>query len=155
MSDSKNIDSARLEALGDWYDLLLTLPELHARRERIKAQRADSPPVFRPAIGLLLRYLDDWIDAIVDHDPEGRVAAQKRLRTGPAWMHQPEDLQEIRSYIQLDQEGEVTKVGIEWHRVPPDLREATISLASMIVDAAEGRFRPGGRPRKVNKPKTG
>jgi hypothetical protein len=155
MSDPKKDDGARLEALGEWYDLVLTLPELRSRYERIEAQRADVPPQFRSAFGLLLHHLDDWIDAIVDNDPEGRVAAQSLLRTGPAWMHRPENLQEIRSYIALEEEGDVTKVVIEWHRVPPDLREATISLASMVVDASEGRFRPGGRPRKNQARETG
>jgi hypothetical protein len=155
MSDARKVDRAKLDAIREWYDLVLTLPELRARRERLEALRAEVPPEFRSAFGLLTHYLDDWVDAIEEDDPEGRVNARRLLRRGPAWMRRPESLQEIRSYIRLEQVGDVTSVDIEWHRVPRDLREATISLASMVVDASEGRFRKGGRPRRKRPPKTG
>jgi hypothetical protein len=155
MTKSERIDGEKLDRIFDWYQKMLQLPELRADRDRIGAARARAPSELKSALGLLLHFLDDRIDAIRADDPEGMSAARDLLRKGPSWLRQRDRFTEIRSYIRVDENDLSQAVLIEWHRVPTDLREATVSLASLMVDASQGRHRRGGRPRKIGRKEPG
>jgi hypothetical protein len=148
MTKADRIDVAKLDRIFEWYQKMLQLPELRADRDRIKAAHAKAPGELKSALGLLLHFLDDHIDAIRADDAEGMSVAQNLLAKGPSWLKQRDRFNEIRSYIRVDENDPSQAVLLEWHRVPSDLREATVSLASLMVDASQGRRGRGGRPRK-------
>lgn len=127
------------------------IAELRALAERLDSERRSAPPGYRPAITLAQKYARDMADALEEDDAEGVALAQEEMQHGPKWLRP--HLSEVLTFLRI--EGDPPEeVWVRWDLVPEDLRDATVSLASLIVDALRGDWSPGGRP-KNSRPKPG
>lgn len=124
---------------GRLVDQLRTLADL------LERQAAEAPPSYRPGIGLALEFARNLADSFEDDDDEGMADAYDRLeRVAPLWLRR---LPQILPLVAIDGDPPRT-VTISWERVPPDLRDAVVSYANLIVDAVQGRYSSGGRGKK-------
>jgi hypothetical protein len=150
----KSVDVNKVSKVSEWYDAAiqnpekLRLPELRAFRDWLEQERTTGPVHFRSAFGLLWRAINERIDAIEDDDDEGLSMSRKVLQKAPVWVREIGQIREILTHIEMSDDPRERLV-IEWHRVPNHLRGATASLASALLDAADGQGRPGGRAKKL------